>query len=485
MEKLREKKVIATILILGIIVWQYRILTAPITDSHTGKQYTRTDATGLNFAAASSFTYFYYYLNLYPIAAQKEYLKYSREEAIKLLHNLAIPLFTDNSFYILWGEHGKSLILLFDAGLKNSPESLTVKNFNFVVFVSSLILLLVSAFIYKQAVFGILFTVFMGSNPFLIYELYGRENIFGLGGVMLIFCLAFLFPLIFSKKQLNKYYLIATSVVLGLVLGFMAHIRTEYLVVALSCVFVYWTSKTVTPKNRLLLTLLFLFSFLVCSRGLELYFNNLIETTYSKLGKSGRTPPDVKATRATYHKFWHPLYVGLSDFDNKYGIAWSDAVAYKKAEKYLMDKYPEKYRVMPNREEWSVQPEYNEFIKQEVVTLLKNDPLWYVGIVGKRIIKLFSNVTPLGVSLDSNFYKIPLSGWVFLPTTILLIKKKQFEYLKVLLFSISLSIPIIAIHSSKNITGISVYHIFNIAILASLAINFLLNKYAMRSLPKK
>ena len=78
--------IILAVLIVGIGVWQYTIYKGIDSATYIGKTYARTDATGLNFAAGSSFTYFYYYLGLYPLAVlDANGLDYSKNGAIKAL----------------------------------------------------------------------------------------------------------------------------------------------------------------------------------------------------------------------------------------------------------------------------------------------------------------------------------------------------------------------------------------------------------------
>ena len=485
MEKLEQRRSLLLVITLSIIFiapWQYNIFKSSIGDGYIGEKFMRRDATGLNFPVAASFTYFYYYLNFYPITTQKEYLGYSKEYARKLFYDPHVPLNADNSYYILWGEHGKSLILLFDAFLKQSPQILTLKNFNYLFFSSVLILLLIFAVNCKQAVLGIVLVLFMGSNPFLIYELYGRENIFGLGGAIVLFSFALLLPLIFEKKEPGKYYLFIVPVLLGLFFGLVAHIRTEYLVVMLSCILVFLFTRSIDSKWKMFITTIFLLSFVGSTKTVEVYFNRLIERTYTQLQKTGRTIQDTQESRTNYHSFWQPFYLGLSDFDDKYGITWSDATAYRNAEKYLLSRYPEKYTELTSRELWSVQREYNEFLRYQTSLLIKQDPMWYVTIIGKRLFTLFNEVVPLGLAVGSDFFRMPFSGWLLLPSLILLGIKKRYDYFMMLLFPMSLSIPIVAIHSAKGITGLSVYHIFNAAVIISLIINYLYELQFIRDL---
>ena len=471
--------IILAVLIVSIGVWQYTIYKGIDSATYIGKTYARTDATGLNFAAGSSFTYFYYYLGLYPLAVlDANGLDYSKNGAIKALVGGGVPLALDNSFYILWGEHGKSLLLLLDAAIKNSPEFISVRDINFLFFVLALAALAICSITTKQVALGISLVILVGSNPFLIYELYGRENIFGLGAIVLIAAFSLLMPIIFLDQKPHRFYLYGSAIFLGVMFGFIQHTRSEYTVVILSCLFVYWVTKHFAIREKLTLTALLLVSLYITTAGLEAYFTNKLKTTYTTLSQLGLASQEQIATagNATYHTFWHPFYIGLSDFDDKYGIQWSDKMAYDKAEKYLMTVNPEKFTTLPNIEMWSVQPEYNAFIRSEIIKLISHDPLWYARIVLKRVGALFGRAAPLGLQIGPHFYKLPFSGWLFFPILAYLIWKKDVNMLTVAIFPLTLSLPIILIHASRGITNMSLYHVFGTAIVINLAVNCLKEK---------
>src|SRR3989339_818124 len=274
--------IILAVLIVGIGVWQYTIYKGIDSATYIGKTYARTDATGLNFAAGSSFTYFYYYLGLYPLAVlDANGLDYS----------------------------------------KNSAEFISVRDINFLFFVLALAALAICSITTKQVALGISLVILVGSNPFLIYELYGRENIFGLGAIVFIAVFSLLMPIFFLAKNPHRFYLYGSAIFRGVMFGFIQHTRSEYTVVILSCLFVYWVTKHFAIREKLTLTSLLLVSLYITTAGLEAYFTNKLKTTYTTLSQLGLASQEQIATagNATYHTFWHPSYIGLSDFDDKYG----------------------------------------------------------------------------------------------------------------------------------------------------------------------
>ena len=231
------KITILVIFVVGIGLWQKGIDNYTLTD-----KYTRTDSSGLLKNSAEAFTYFYYYLDLYPVWTVYTPKIYSEEGARQIFTEQAESLMMDHSSYILWGEHGKTLLLLFDAYLNGSAEDITVTTFNIYFFGLSLMLLFVVFYLIRMPLLGFILVGFLGSNPYQLYEVYIRENIFSLAISVLIFLLAVNLPLLKDviKDELKlKRYLFFAAIFSGFILGTMAHIRAEALSIILSCIVVY------------------------------------------------------------------------------------------------------------------------------------------------------------------------------------------------------------------------------------------------------
>jgi hypothetical protein len=83
------------------------------------------------------------------------------------------------------------------------------------------------------------------------------------------------------------------------------------------------------------------------------------------------------------HPLWHPMYLGLADFDTKYGIRWDDG--------YGVATVAE---ANPGVRPYS--PEYEAILKAEFIRLVTDDPAWYTGILLKRAWRLLQPVASPG-----------------------------------------------------------------------------------------
>lgn len=450
-------------LVLGLlllVIWQLNIARFP---ERLDSSYTRRDATGLMIEAARPFTYFYYYLNLYPLRTTHEPLIESKEGAQKILEEYPQTLEMDHSFYVMWGEQARSPLLLIDAFLKGSPVNSSIKSFSIIFFITSLALLLISFFLIRRPLLGIILVLLLGSNPFQLYEVYANENIFDFNISLLLFILAINLPL-FTNLNLSPATLTLVSIFSGVMFGTAAHIRTETLPILGVLILVYLLHFRMPLKKRFLAVSLLLVSNFLVSKGWEYYFDYKFREASTLVKEVGGA--DFSSwPRKYYHTFWHAIFTGLGDFDQKYGYAWNDNVAYKYAAPILKAKFPQKYDNIPAREMWTIEPEYNEIIREKVVRDITHDPGWYLTILIKRIERLFSSVTPPTLNLNGTFKtSLPLPGAVFVPVLLFFLYRRDWFAVKLLLFSLSLSAMVVLIYSGKNITSLSVYHLFAVAL---------------------
>lgn len=456
-------------LVLGLVLlvgWQINIARS---SENLDSSYTRTDATGLMIAAARPFTYFYYYLNLYPLRTKHEPLIYSKEGAQKIIKEYPQTLWMEHSYYVLWGEQLRTPLLLIDAFLKGSPVNPSIKPFSIIFFVTSLALLLVSFFLIRRPLLGIILVLLLGSNPFQLYEIYANENIFGFNISLLLFILAINLPLL-TNLDLPHYFPPLASIFSGVILGAAMHIRTEAVFSSLGLLILVYTLYFKKPfKKRVLVIGLLLVSSFLVSKGWKYYFDYKFNQAYT-LAKEVRGPSFssfLEDIRGSHHTFWHPIFTGLGDFDQKYGYAWDDNVAYNYAAPFLETKIRQKYGelFLLGRETWTIMPEYTAIVREKVVRDITHDPVWYLTILAQRVERMFSRVTPVSLNLNGTFkFSIPINGIVFVPIFLFYLYKWDWFSLKLLTFSLSLSAVIVLVYSGKNITSLSVYHLFAAAL---------------------
>ncbi len=79
------------------------------------------------------------------------------------------------------------------------------------------------------------------------------------------------------------------------------------------------------------------------------------------------------------HVFWHPVYIYLSDFDNKYGIQHADDYAHSEAMKV---------NAALTLQNVEVDPSYEPTLKKLYMDKVTGDPVWFARILALRCVKL-------------------------------------------------------------------------------------------------
>jgi len=204
------------------------------------------------------------------------------------------------------------------------------------------------------------------------------------------------------------------------------------------------------------------------------YFENNYKQTYQLVEENKGHVYNGK--KIEHHLFWHPIFCGLGDFDNKYGYEWQDRVAFRYSipilkEKYGLDfKYSDDLSLDEYYDKDSLYYKYlaefdayEEIMKDKVTSDIKADPWWYTSILFKRIARILTNTLPFAYL-----------GWIFIILLYFLIRKKRYKLLKLLIVSLPLSFTPLFIYSGSNATYNSFFPIITLAIIISLLIeNFI------------
>lgn len=80
------------------------------------------------------------------------------------------------------------------------------------------------------------------------------------------------------------------------------------------------------------------------------------------------------------HVFWHPIWCGFGEFPNPYGFVWDDEVAAKRVESQVPG------TVFASKE-------YEAVLKRDVVEQITHHPLWFTGLIFKRLGNFAGNWT--------------------------------------------------------------------------------------------
>lgn len=449
-------------------------------------EYSRKDASGFSHDYGKEFIYFYYYLDLFPLTTSYSPIIYSREGALNNIREHGDSLLMEYGHWSRLGENVKILLYLPHAYINGSPSNPSIIPFNRIIFIMSLLAVYLAFWKFGFPLLGFCISILIGSNPFLLFETYGRENIFALMAVTTLFLLSLNF--VFFKNPKKNIYMWILPILSGIIIATAAHIRAENSVLMISCLFVYFTIINFNKAHKFLLSVVLILSFISTKAIWQNYFDYKFQESYSLVKKAGGNTYD--GHRYNSHTIWHPLFCGLGDYDTKYNYKWDDRVAYNYALPILKDKYDlnldysggyglNEYYDSEKKYYKKIElfNEYDEVIKDKVLTDISNDPIWYIEIIGKRIISVFKDTSPVWLKLASIELKLPINGLWVIPFIILFLLWKKWFELKLLVFSFPLATTSILFYSGGDNTFNSIFHLFFVALLLSWIVELFFIKF--------
>ena len=427
----------------------------------------RNGTSGFAPDKAYKFIYFFYYTGYFPLATLNPAPEYSKEGAWKEIKQNGHNLIMEYKHWSRLGENLRIIAYMPDALLNGSPKNPSIKLFNALIFVIALISNLFAFKSIGKPVLGSIIALTVNITPFFIFEVYGRNNIFALLGSAFLIILAVNLKFIYQRDRSFKIKVRHLFIALfsGIFTGFVSEIRNEFSVVLLSAVIIYLLSKT-KWSVRLALAVISIAAFIFTKTGIEKYFDYKFEQTYKLVEKYGGHPYTGKRIKG--HRFWHPMYCGLADFDTKYGYKPDDWDAYNYAipvlkkkyglvlkydgHKYYLDEYYDKDSLYYKK--FDDFDEYEEVMKEKVLGDIKNDPLWYLGILAKRTLRILTQTLPF------NYL-----GWITLVFAVLLWKRKKYAHLILIAASLPLSATPFLINSADYNTYNSFFPVLGFSLI--------------------
>lgn len=455
---LRSKKGLGTVL---LFIFLSNILVYSLSDSDTFSppSQARKDASGFSISKANKFAYFHYYKNQFPLATLNTDLQYSEEGATEEIASRGKDLIMEYQHWSRLGEHARIFAFLPDAYVSGSPKDPSVQLFNSLVFIIGLLLLYWGFWKVQKPGYGLLIVVFINLTPFFLYEVFSNQNIFGVLGSVFFMILGINLPQLFSKPVNFKKSLLL-AIISALIIGFFSEFRNEISVVMASLVLIFVLSKQQNLSKKLVLVLAVFLFFNASKKLIQGYFDLKFDESTKLVIKNGGHV--YNGAKLKGHNFWHPVFCGLGDYDTKYGYEWNDKKAYQYAipilnknfnmninysGKYHTDDYYDKDSLYYKKPEELVN--YETVVKEKVISDIKNDPLWYITILVKRIFKTLTTTIP-----------IPYVGWLLFPLVYYLWKRRKWDMIKLIIVSFPLSATSIIIYSGKGSTYNSVFVYF-------------------------
>jgi hypothetical protein len=435
--------------------------------------------------------YFLYYKGLYPLATTLPAPGQSRTEAEKIIdqrgQTLVMEVGVPSSSQIRFGDHLRMYLYLVDALWKSSTVDVKVRPVNILAFVLALMGLYLSFWWIGRPVLGAGAVLLLSTHPAQLYELYARENIFSWMITAATAALALCLPLMDSRGPPRPTRSFALAAVAGLFLGSVHHIRTEGALVIASVLGVCLLAAHTRWRLRFALGAVAVASFLLASGLWRAHFRQRIAEAYALVKAKGGYPHPDAITPQLHHKIWFPIWTGLGDYAADRGFDWEDRTAHVLVKRRLKEKYgidladwdTTQYRMLGkfiDEKKAYIQlpyslPHYYEIIRDDVITHIKDDPLWYIGVLGKRGQALLTQMAPVRVPLNDRYRLAFPCPWYLFPLTLLvaLVARNHF-HAKLLAFTLPLSLPALLIYSGGGMLYTSTYYLFGVLVALAMAL---------------
>ncbi len=470
----------------AILFWQSVFFRHGNPDTTLASPYRLTASTGVQ-PWQTEFVYFLYYLDLYPVASMADGPReYSVEGARRLIAEQGRSLVMDRYWTIRYGEMAKTYLYLPQAWLKGRPARPRMLAASALGFTVALLALFSAFWSVGKTPLGVVLVLLMGSNPFQVNEVYANDNLFGWPITLTLLMLALHVPLIHDRLRRSGSAL-ALALVSGVLLGTFREIRTEPVLVAGAVSLVYLTATRFRPWLRLGLVIVLAGAFVSTSTGWRSYFESKYREAWGVVKAAGGHTYD--GPRQKHHFFWHAIWCGLGDFDQKYGYEWSDVKAYSYAwpilqrQGFVARGYPltapdkccdaltlgtywdegRLYARTPQELD-----EYIEILREKVLRDIGNDPLWYATIVVKRAARILGESTPPSLAVgNGSSVSLPgraVWGWLGVGVVLVLLWRRDWAPLKTVAFCLPPAGTALLVYSAHGVALYSIAHLVALAL---------------------
>jgi hypothetical protein len=476
----RKRSIILLVAALAVIpVWQNQFTTKDILLHAT---YSNTAPTGLH--AEQKFFFFLYHLGLYPLMTTTHISADTKEEALRLLDR-GDSLRVDYNATFRAGDRGRTYLYYVDAWLHGEHIAPSIMWANAVGFWFALCALFAAFWWVRMPGFGALVVAFLGSDPFQLYATYRQDNVIGWPVTAALVFMAMHLPLMVPKPRLTRFTWVV-PIAAAVFLATMKTVRAEVSLMAASALMAYLTLGGAPWRRRLLMAGAFIVTLSIGGRLYSKFFVAKFKQAHAVMVAHGGTP--YTGPLPIYHEVWHPIYCGLGDFDTKYGYKWDDRVAYAYALPILKAKYGIEYKWNGNTwlfEDYydeehkypkfvgdETDSKYTEIIREKILTDIKNDPKWFLEILGKRAWRILTETPPLNFQFGKEVLstKSDVVGILCVPLVFVLALARRWKELKILLFTVPLSAPAFIVFSGKGMTMLATWHYFGAVIMLGLAL---------------
>jgi hypothetical protein len=430
----------------------------------------------------SSFVYFLYYLDLFPVATTDPFPELNRAAAEKYLTARPKTLVMDIGWTWLEGDRGKILLYSLDTWLKGAPWNPSVRPFNRFAFTVSLCLLFASFWWIRRPILGGVLVILLGSNPFQLYEVHLHENVHGWTITTAILLLALHVPWLATRRP-DRRYAIALPLVTGILVGTIRSIRSEPAAMLLAAALSYLFIDSFDWRRRLAMVSGLALAFLLTNAAWNGWFAKKDTEARNVLTTVGGHP--FTGPLRQHHALWHPIWCGLGDFGQKHGYEWEDTKALAYARPVLESQYHETVPASFDTPSMPAQywdPDhlyrklpyglghYDEVVRDKVLHDIAHDPLWYGGVLLRRAWRLLTELTPARAQWGAHWVGTRAPGLLALPLLLLLLVARNRFLLGLLFFTLPTCIAPMLVFSGRGMAYYAIYHLIALGIIIALAI---------------
>ncbi|PIT99548.1 MAG: hypothetical protein COT74_11150 [Bdellovibrionales bacterium CG10_big_fil_rev_8_21_14_0_10_45_34] len=468
-----------------IVLWQFSFFFVDQEKGFDSKAQV-TGSSGLYSDQMKDFFYFFYRSGYFPLTSAVPQRPTNQAEFEKLIAETGPSLRMEIYHTYRAGELGKLFLYWPSVLIGWGLERLTVKYANSLFFTLSLIALFVSFWLCARPLLGSILVILLGSNPFQLYEVYVKENVFSWIVTSNLFAISLLLPLLLNKRLDWKRVGI---LILGLavLVGSARQIRSEPMAISFVVLLVLAFYRHFNWKRRIFLALGYLVALNLVTSVWSGYFDFKQRQAVAFVKASGGIPLEINPSRV--HRVWHPLNLGLGDFDTKYGHKWSDAWAYDYAFPILNERFQlglhlhsSGLQFLESHDEHGVYyrkfeelPEFTQIVKEKYLGDIFADPIWFLEIIVKRINRTLTEIPEISAQVLNLRAGVFVSGYICFAILMFLIWNKSFFPLKLTAVAATTSLAAIVMHSGGGNTNYSIYQFVVVALL----VEFLIKKFIL------
>ncbi len=464
-----------------LVVWQAGIRErSPALET----RYRDASAVGMCHDIWSRFFPFYYHYGAFPVAFRARPRERSLEGVEKALaaRGDSLVMALGGCAVGSGGEYPRILLYMPAAWAQGGPEPASLRPVTTAIAWTALAALLFAFQRQGRFRLGLLVVFLLGSSPFLLYEVYGRENIFSvtLCSLLLALALNLRFLRAGARAWSGDWVLALGS---GVLLASLAQMRAEAAFPAASVLLAYALASGLAPRRRALLCATLIAGFLATSSGWARFSDGLHGRAVELVEAHGGHV--YSGPRPRHHPLWHSLCAGLGDFGGERGFSWSDVDNYAWAAPVLRAEYgldttytsgmffdqaldeAGVYRIKPE-----LMPEYVEVVRRRFLDAVFGDPVWYAGVLARRGARVLQRTSPVGLHWVAGQATLPFPGWLALPILFWLVRRREGFLVKLVLFSAPLSLVPLLVQSDLGATYYAIYHLLLLAIALDLGLGY-------------